>query len=254
MHLVAAGLTDVGREREHNEDNFCMLHEHQLFVVADGMGGHRAGDVASRLAVDEMKAYFQQANPRESTWPTSFDHALSIEENRLITAIQLSNRRIFEEGFRSRESSGMGTTIVSGLFCPDRGVLYIAHVGDSRAYRVRNKEISLLTRDHSLVNDYLLAMPELTQEQMQDLPRNVITRALGMQDLVAIDMLSEEIQPGDTYVFCSDGLTTMVPDEAIRDIVVQSSDVHDAARRLIQQANDNGGEDNVTALVVAVRE
>ncbi|MCU0693993.1 MAG: protein phosphatase 2C domain-containing protein, partial [Polyangiaceae bacterium] len=219
MHIVASGLTDVGLQREHNEDSFLVLRDHDLFIVADGMGGHRAGDVASRIATETMADFFRSTANEDVTWPYHFDTALTEEENRLLTGIRIANRQIFERSIRSREFQGMGTTMVSALFSGRSGRLYIGHVGDSRCYRVRGGEVRLMTRDHSLINDYLLAMPELTEEQKGELPKNVITRALGMQDHVVVDLQMDEPQHGDVYVLCSDGLSGMVPDEDILDIV-----------------------------------
>jgi len=134
--------------------------------------------------------------------------------------------------------------------------MYIGHVGDSRCYRVRSSQIQLLTRDHSLFNDYLLAMPDLTEEQRRELPKNVITRALGMQDQVAVDLQHDDSQPGDVYVLCSDGLSGMVTDEEILDIVQRASpaNMHEAPKKLIERANERGGEDNVTAVVIAIED
>src|SRR5690606_24684625 len=130
--------------------------------------------------------------------------------------------------------------------------MFIGHVGDSRAYRIRDGVIQQMTRDHSLVNDYLQAMPELTEEQKSELPKNVITRALGMQEQVTVDLQSDEVQPGDLYVLCSDGLSGMMDDEDILRIATETSDLHTICRRLINVANENGGEDNITAVVVRV--
>ena len=252
MRAVAAGLTDVGLQREHNEDSFTVLGEHELFVVADGMGGHRAGDVASRMATDSIAEFFRATANDDATWPFHFDSRLSEEENRLLTGIRLANRQIFEKSVRSRELQGMGTTVVGALFSPRKKKMYIGHVGDSRAYRVRGGEIVQMTRDHSLVNDYLLAMPELTEEQRGELPKNVITRALGMQDNVTVDLQSDDVRPGDTYVLCSDGLSGMIADAEILRVVTESDDLGAACRHLITMANEHGGEDNITAVLVRI--
>lgn len=252
MNFIAAGLSDVGLQREVNEDSFCILPEHRLFIVADGMGGHRAGDVASKMATHSISSFFQETSSAEdATWPFHFDPHLTVDENRLITGIKLANKRIFEASTKHREVHGMGTTVVGALFSKERGRLYIAHVGDSRAYRVRDGAIKLLTRDHSLVNDYLLVMPDMTDEQKDELPKNVITRALGMQDSVAVDLVPDEPEPGDRYVLCSDGLSGMVPDDEIGKIVLGcGEDAEKAAQTLVQKANANGGEDNVTVVVL----
>jgi serine/threonine protein phosphatase PrpC len=254
MRAVAAGLSDVGLQREHNEDSFVVLKEFDLFVVADGMGGHRAGDVASRIATETISEFFRTTATEDITWPFHFDTSLSEEENRLLTGIRVANRQIFDRSTRSREYHGMGTTVVSAMFSPTQQRMYIGHVGDSRCYRVRNGEIALLTRDHSLVNDYLLAMPDLTDEQKSELPKNVITRALGMQDSVVVDLQRDEPQSGDVYVLCSDGLSGMVSDDDIRIIVAGTSDVREACRRLIFRANERGGEDNITAVLVKIEQ
>jgi PPM family protein phosphatase len=252
MRAIAAGISDVGLQRDHNEDSFAILKEHRLFIVADGMGGHRAGDVASRLATEAIVDFFRAANNEDFTWPFQFDTRLSDEENRLLSGIRLANRQIIERSTRSRECQGMGTTVVGALFSPKKHKMFIGHVGDSRAYRIRNHQIRQMTRDHSLVNDYLLAMPELTEEQKSELPKNVITRALGMQEQVAVDIQSDDAELGDLYVLCSDGLSGMVEDQEILDVVTAAPDVETACRRLVALANEHGGEDNITALIVRI--
>jgi protein phosphatase len=254
MRAVAAGLSDVGLQREHNEDSFVVLQDYDLFVVADGMGGHRAGDVASRIATETISEFFRTTANEDVTWPFHFDTNLSEEENRLLTGIRVANRQIFERSTKSREYHGMGTTVVGAMFSPKKQRMYIGHVGDSRCYRIRGGKISLLTRDHSLINDYLLAMPDLTDEQKSELPKNVITRALGMQDHVVVDLQHDDPQPGDIYVLCSDGLSGMVTDEDIEVIVTSTDDVRDACIRLIQRANERGGEDNITAVLIKIEE
>ena len=146
----------------------------------------------------------------------------------------------------------MGTTVVGALFNGKKCKMFIGHVGDSRAYRVRGGQIQQMTRDHSLVNDYLLAMPELTDEQKSELPKNVITRALGMQDQVTVDLQSDDAVPGDTYVLCSDGLSGMIEDDEILEVVKQHDDLDAACKRLIAMANEHGGEDNITAVIVKI--
>ncbi len=252
MRAIAAGLSDVGLQREHNEDSFVVLSEHDLFVVADGMGGHRAGDVASKLATETISEFFRSTANEDVTWPFHFDTNLSEEENRLLTGIRVANRQIFERSSRSRECHGMGTTVVGAMFSPRKRRMYIGHVGDSRCYRIRNGSITLLTRDHSLINDYLLAMPDLTEEQRSELPKNVITRALGMHDQVVVDLQHDDPRSGDVYVLCSDGLSGMVEDEEILSLVKERSDIGEVCAALIAKANEHGGEDNVTAVVIKI--
>jgi len=254
MRAIASGLTDVGLQREHNEDSFLVLVEHGLFIVADGMGGHRAGDVASRLAVDSIGEFFRSFGGEDATWPFHMDTTMSEAENRLVASIRVANRQIFEKSIRSRELRGMGTTVVGALFSESDGRMYIGHVGDSRCYRFRDGELRLMTRDHSLINDYLLAMPELSAEQQAELPKNVITRALGMQEHVMVDVQADESWPGDVYLLCSDGLSGMVPDEILLEIVGSTTDPDAICERLIETANDFGGEDNITAIVIRIEE
>ncbi|HEY6728423.1 MAG TPA: Stp1/IreP family PP2C-type Ser/Thr phosphatase [Polyangiaceae bacterium] len=242
----------MGLQRDHNEDSFAILNEQELFIVADGMGGHRAGDVASRLATDAIVDFFKATASDDVTWPFHFDARLSEEENRLLTGIRLANRQIVEQSVRARECHGMGTTVVGALFSSRKRKMFIGHVGDSRAYRVRKGEITQMTRDHSLVNDYLLAMPELTEEQRSELPKNVITRALGMQDQVTVDLQADDVQPGDVYLLCSDGLSGMIEDDEILGVVSDQPDLDIACRRLIALANEHGGEDNITAVIVKI--
>ena len=257
MNFIAAGLSDVGLQREHNEDSYCILSKHRLFVVADGMGGHRAGDVASHMATTEITAFFDatSADGDGVEWPAEEDARLTPDQNRLVSAVKLANQRIFQASAGNRSVQGMGTTVVGALFNRDDRNMHIAHVGDSRAYRVRGGDITQLTRDHSLLNDYLLVMPNMTDAQRERLPSNVITRALGMQDGVPVDVSVEHVEPGDVYVLCSDGLNGMVSDDRILDIVHGAgADVETTAKALVAQANENGGEDNTTVVVVRITE
>jgi serine/threonine protein phosphatase PrpC len=197
MKITSKGLSDVGLAREHNEDSFEISEDFQLFIVADGMGGHRAGDVASQMATESMLAFFRATQAEDTTWPFHFDPTMSVDENRLMTSIKVANRKIYETSVRNREVRGMGTTVVSAVLSRRRPRVYVAHVGDSRCYRIRGGQIKQLTRDHSLLNDYLLFMPEMTRERQDEIPKNVITRALGMQDAVVVDLLSEVTENGD---------------------------------------------------------
>ncbi len=252
MRVIAAGQSDVGLQREHNEDSFAVLVRHGLYVVADGMGGHRAGDVASRMATEALTAFFDSTAREDATWPFQYDPSLTAEENRLLTGIKVANKSVYEASARNPEHRGMGTTVVGVLVAAGTGRIYVGHVGDSRCYRVRDGEIEQLTQDHSLINEYLRAMPDLTEAQKDELPRNVITRALGMTEGVLVDLLTDETRPGDCYILCSDGLSGMISDAEIHQSVAAHEDPEDACRDLIRRANDRGGEDNVTAVVVRV--
>jgi len=254
MELEAVGLTDVGLEREHNEDAFLLMPEADLVLVADGMGGHRAGDVASGLAVSTIAEFFRASESGDSTWPYRFDPTITFEENRLLTAIQLANAAILRQARSQSQQQGMGTTVVALIGSRTRGRFYICHVGDSRAYRIRNDSIEQLTVDHSLYNEYAQTMPELGEERLAALPRNVITRALGMQEEVKVDLKQVEAQVNDIYLLCSDGLSSMVPDARILSTLHESEyDLEKSLRGLVTCALEAGGEDNVTVVLNRVK-
>ncbi len=248
LRIEVAGQTDVGRKRTHNEDSFAILAEHGLYVVADGMGGHASGEVASKMAVDTLQEFFAStADDPERTWPYKMDRSKGYEENRLVTGIKLSNLRIYEQAQRNAKQRGMGTTLAA-LFAVEDGV-YVAHVGDSRIYRIRDGKIEQLTEDHSLLNDYK-KMKHLTDEEIANFPhKNVIVRALGMKDTVKVDTRFENPRAGDTMLLCSDGLCGPVTDEAMLDIVTNTRDLAACTHRLIEAANENGGPDNITCVL-----
>src|SRR5690606_5470407 len=240
LRIEVAGQTDVGRKRTHNEDNFAILAEYGLYAVADGMGGHASGEIASKMAVDTLEEFFAATcEDPERTWPYKMDRSKGYEENRLITGIKLCNLRIYEQAQRNPKQRGMGTTLAA-FFAVEDGI-YIAHVGDSRVYRIRDRRIELLTEDHSLLNDYR-RMKRLTDEEIANFPhKNVIVRALGMKDTVKVDTRFELPQEDDILLLCSDGLCGPVPDAALLDIVLKNPDLPTAAQRLIEAANENGG-------------
>jgi PPM family protein phosphatase len=249
FRIEVAGETNVGRKRNHNEDNFAIMSDFGLFLVADGMGGHASGEVASKMAVDAMHEFFSQtADDPERTWPYKMDRTKGYEENRMITGIKLANLRIYETAQRESRRRGMGTTFV-GIFTANDGV-YVAHVGDSRVYRFRDGKLEMLTEDHSLLNDYI-KMKRLTAEEIANFPhKNVIVRALGMKDTVKVDTRFEVPAVDDVYLLCSDGLSGPVTDEEIASILGEHRDLTVAASKLIERANEHGGPDNVTTVLV----
>jgi len=207
------------------------------------------------MATESISEFFSSTEGEDSTWPFHFDPQRTYEENRLIAGVKLANRRIFEASAENLDVQGMGTTVVGLVFSATRDKVYIGHVGDSRCYRLRDDEFDLLTRDHSLVNDYRQAMPHLTEEQMAELPRNVITRALGMQESVVVDIQSDRPHQGDIYLLCSDGLSEAVTDdEILESLAPHQDDLDHATEELIALANVNGGDDNITVVLVAVDE
>jgi PPM family protein phosphatase len=227
-------VTDAGRRRRTNEDAF--VAEPPLFAVADGMGGAQAGEVASRLAAAAFRDY-HEADDLPS-------------ERRLEAIIQEANRRIYERAQDDVQASGMGTTVTAAALGGDG--IAVGHVGDSRAYRIHGSQLEQLTEDHSLVGD-LIRSGRLTPEEAGSHPqRSVITRALGTDPEVDVDIFSVDAGPGDVFLLCSDGLTTMVSEDEILRIVRESRDLDSAARALVKAANRRGGEDNVTVVLFAV--
>src|SRR5262249_19951523 len=249
MKIRYAAKTDVGMKRTHNEDYFSLIEDEQLFIVADGMGGHASGEVASKMAADAVSEFYQRTKDEDATWPYKMDRQLSYIENRLVCGIKLANYRIYEAASRDLRYKGMRTTIVAALVNGEK--IYIAHVGDSRAYRLRNGSIHQITRDHSLLEDYKDAKPDMTDEEQRNFPhKNVITRALGMRDSVQVDIKHEMIQDGDVFLLCSARLSGMVEDPAILQIVQPSAALERAVAELVDQANRAGGTDNITALLL----
>ncbi len=229
-----AAASDAGRTRRRNEDAYAV--EPPLFVVADGMGGARAGEVASRLAV----AAFREFHEADELEP----------EARLAAIVQEANRRIYERATADVNASGMGTTITAALVEGDQ--VAVGHVGDSRAYLLRESAFEQLTDDHSLVAD-LMRSGQLTPEEAEAHPqRSVITRALGTDLDVDVDTFSLELRPDDVFLLCSDGLTTMLSDEDIAELVAGRPTLAEAAKALVSAANRRGGEDNITVVLARV--
>jgi protein phosphatase len=252
LKIVHAGLSDVGRKREHNEDSFIIVDEDSLFVVADGMGGHAAGEVASRIAVNAIADFIASTRrDAEITWPYEYDTKLSVASNRLKTSIRIANQKIIDTIAQRRDLEGMGTTLVSVLLSDVTAC--VAHVGDSRSYHVRGDVLTQITGDHSWVNEQI-KLGFLSKEDAGRHPfRNVVTRALGSKEDVQVDLVEQPLEPGDTILLCSDGLNTMIDDQAIRQTLIEAkTDMQQATRSLIEQANANGGEDNVTAVIIHV--
>ncbi|MCB9522758.1 MAG: Stp1/IreP family PP2C-type Ser/Thr phosphatase [Myxococcales bacterium] len=250
MKLTSAGRTHVGMKRAHNEDSLRLFREENLFIVADGMGGHASGEVASQMSVETLAEFFRAtAEDDEITWPYKMDKGRKYEENRVVTGVKLSNRRIFEAASRDSKLKGMGTTIVVTFFVND--TCYIGHVGDSRVYRMRNGVLEQLTEDHSLLNDYI-KMRQLTPEEIEAFPhKNVIVRALGMKETVQVDVMHEQPVTGDVYLLCSDGLSGMVSDDDMAKILNgEGDDLDEKCERLIDAANKAGGTDNITVILV----
>jgi protein phosphatase len=249
--IKAYGLTDVGRKRKHNEDAFASDVNEGLFIVADGMGGHAAGEVASKITVETIGEFIAATRQKEeATWPFKYNHELDFNSNRLAVAIEKANERVMAAVAAQPWLKGMGTTVVAGLL--NEKLLSLAHVGDSRAYLFRDGQLSRLTDDHSWVHEQVTA-GILTEEEAKTHPlKNVVTRALGGGPSVSPDLQELVFSPGDRYLFCSDGLTTMVGDEEILDTAASVKDTQALCQKLVDMANEKGGVDNITVVVVDI--
>ena len=249
MEIKAYGLTHVGRQRQHNEDSYLVADEAKLFLVADGMGGHAAGEIASRIAVDSISEFILHTKEDDGTWPHAYDEHFKRSTNRLMAAVRLANTRVLEAMRKDARLRGMGTTVVACL--AEGETMSVAHVGDSRAYMIRNNQLQRITNDHSWVFEQVQA-GMLTEAEAEKHPlRNVITRALGGALQVTPDASEIEVKEGDVFLLCSDGLTGMVPEDEILKVVTQSNgDLEKACQKLIEEANERGGLDNVTAILV----
>ncbi|WP_437493091.1 protein phosphatase 2C domain-containing protein [Sorangium sp. So ce1014] len=251
---VAAAVTDVGRQRKHNEDNILVKSELGLFVVADGMGGHNAGNVASALATKSLDNFFEATRAGILPGPVPVDEQeLDPEARRVVAAIRKANHDVFVISNTYTQHQGMGSTVVAAYVSRATEQIHVGHVGDSRCYRIRLGEIEQLTKDHSLINDALALKPDLSPDELARLPKNIITRALGMKDGVKVDIRSERIQLGDAFLLCSDGLSGMVSEQQMLDVLDITQDPQEACELLIEMANDAGGTDNISALIIRIQ-
>lgn len=234
--VTAVGLTNPGLKRKHNEDAYATLENHHLFVIADGMGRHAAGEIASQLCVDAITEAFNSGSfgpPMEPNLPR--------RAARLRGAIQLANTRILSAAKENDAYAGMGTTVVSAYFSPNNQRVYIGHVGDSRCYRLRGDKLTQLTTDHTLGAAGIVGKSAA-----------VLSRAVGIEENVEVDVTMESPLPGDIYLLCSDGLSRMVGDEDIKATLEREKDLQNATKVLIEKANALGGRDNITTILVRV--
>ncbi|MCQ2526413.1 MAG: Stp1/IreP family PP2C-type Ser/Thr phosphatase [Lachnospiraceae bacterium] len=238
--LTSFSRTDIGNTRKLNQDYIYTTQDKignltNLFIVADGMGGHAAGDYASRTAVETIVKYIENSFEKNSL--------------KLLTkAVETANNEVYTEALLNRRLEGMGTTIVAATFVGR--YLQAINVGDSRLYIIRDKEIRQVSVDHSLVEE-MIKSGGIAREQARNHPdKNIITRAVGVKSTVEPDTYTEELKNGDYVLLCSDGLTNMVPDEEIAEIIVKEEKVDEAVKKLIEKANENGGRDNISAMLV----
>ncbi|XYH96527.1 PP2C family protein-serine/threonine phosphatase [Sorangium sp. So ce1128] len=253
LAIEAAAQSHVGRRRRHNEDCFAALPYLGLFMVADGLGGNAAGEVASRMAIEVVKSCFEEEDTLEDTWPYGAARPHHRDEVRLVLSVRRANRAIYEASRQQDAMRGMATTFAGVLLAP--GAAYIAHVGDSRVYRMRAGTLERLTRDHTLREELLrerdgdgaLEVIEALSDRA-----NAVTRALGCDESVAIESRVEPTLPGDLFLVCSDGLWGPVPEGRIAGVLGTHHDLSLAAGLLIDLANERGGPDNVTCVLARV--
>lgn len=250
MQLASFGLTDVGKKRNRNEDSYLINEKLKLFLVADGMGGHSGGEYASKLAAKTIEEILLGiSSDPEATVISGVNTDEADHGDRLRYAIEVASGKIYDKALFDSTLKGMGTTTVAALF-HDREA-YIANVGDSRAYMIHANKLKQLTTDHSLVSEQLQAGFISKGEVKGHKLKNIITRSVGYQEDVEIDVKKYDLHMGDKIMLCSDGLCNMVDDDEIQKIVVADS-IQKAAKKLIERANENGGDDNVTVLLVEV--
>ena len=248
LKVASAGLTDVGRKRDHNEDSYLIDDELQLYVVADGMGGHAGGGTASRIAVETIDRELRSA--RAST-EDPFRAEVPLQDSPLPDAIRnavgSACQAIFTAAQEDPRLAGMGTTVIALLVKGDQA--FFAHVGDSRAYLIRGELIQQISEDHSLVNEQIKAGMITPEEAKHSRYKNIITRSVGFEEEVQVDVMGLTLQPGDTFLLCSDGLANMVDDEELRQ-VIDATPLERAPEKLVEMANERGGDDNITVIVV----
>ncbi|BAU48465.1 protein phosphatase [Sulfurifustis variabilis] len=242
-HVIMTGLSDRGRMREGNEDAIATRPELGFAVLADGMGGHRAGEVASRMAVDIVARHLAENLP-----PGNGD---AVAEPVVSEAIRLANNAIYDAAQERPECQGMGSTIVVVLFSAQK--LYVGHVGDSRLYRLHDGRLEQLTQDHSVIQELVNRGLFTPEEARQSVAKNLVTRALGVEPGVVPDISERRLSAGDVYLLCSDGLNDVLADDEIAGILDQHRDDLDAAaRRMVERANEHGGPDNISVILARV--
>lgn len=248
LKLAVYGISDVGLSREHNEDNINWDIDMGLVMLADGMGGHNAGEVASELAVNSIHDAL-----RDVLTPEMLETKVIKCEDAVRESVVYANEEIFEQAQERVECAGMGTTVVLTLF--HENYITWANVGDSRIYRLRNAELKQITQDHSLVQEMVDNGYLSEEEALISTSRNLITRALGIAPEVEVDVTTEELDEDDVFLMCSDGLTDLVSDKEILDTILEnSSDMEIAIKKLVELANEKGGTDNISVILITLHE
>lgn len=250
---TAAGLIDIG-QREHNEDHVLLRSELGLYLLADGAGGHNAGNVASALATTTVANVFETSAASLGHRPEIDPFGMWTMARRLAAAIQRANAEVIGVARKTEKYKGMGTTIVALAFEPAGDVVHVAHVGDSRAYRLRGGLLEPLTEDHSLIVDVLETHPDIEDHLLAKMPRHVVTRAIGMEETVRVPVRSLRALAGDVYLMCSDGVSDVLDDGRIEELLSEPRAPEAQARTIIEAALAAGAQDNLAAVVVECHE
>jgi len=250
LAISGAGSTDRGRRRELNEDRILVRDDLRVYAVCDGAGGHNAGEVAAALAVRSIASQVASTAQNARRQPEFDRFGLPAGARRISAAVHRANQDIIAISRVSDQHRGMGTTCVSTLFSPRSGLVHVANVGDSRCYRLRARHLELLTQDHSLLTDVVENRPDLDDAALERLPRNLITRALGVEEELRVSVRSHAVLGGDRYLLCSDGLHTVVDAEHMAEILTSTAPRDEVSKSLVEAANHRGGPDNIAVVVV----
>ncbi|MGE4089349.1 MAG: PP2C family serine/threonine-protein phosphatase [Candidatus Binatia bacterium] len=255
MSICGALRTDTGKVRAKNEDASGFFPEAAFFIVADGMGGHMGGEVASTLTVETMHVALQETQGEDLTPITTQNGWCSVAGRRLFLALQRANHKVFEKSQQDPSLNGMGTTVAAVLFDRDESVASICHVGDSRVYRIRNHQIECLTEDHSLVQQ-LLREGKIRPQDVKTSPhRHILTQAVGVGPLVQPTVRLERPETGDIYLLCSDGIHGVIDDDMLLQLTLQNyPDLQKTCDALVNLANERGGRDNSTVILLSYDE
>ncbi len=247
--IQSAACTDPGRKRESNQDYFLLDPEHDLYLLADGMGGHAAGDTAARVAAVAVDDFIHEAiESSQMTWPFGFNPNASFESNALSTSIRIADRQVRRAAQEDESLEGMGTTLVAAWIVEQR--LLFSHLGDSRLYLIRSGEMRQLTEDHSVVQEQVRLGRIRRMDAWEHPNRNVVTKALGVGPAADPALAEEALQSNDLLLLCSDGLSDLLRDSEILDLAGASSELEGACRSLVDSANQAGGDDNITVVLV----
>jgi PPM family protein phosphatase len=248
--IESFALTDTGCVRTDNQDRVLTDHSLNLFVVADGMGGHQHGEMAAELAISTVQYYTESSQDRfDITWPFGYNFELSVDANRLVTGIQLANRQVWNHGQQSPECAGMGTTVAAVLLSEGRAV--IGNVGDTRVYLFRNNDLKQISYDDTFVNAFAQQVGADVEDMANHPMRNVLTQAAGSQSAVDVHIVEQQLETADLYLICSDGLYGVIGNAAIRSILGGGEYLEGTAVRLKEAARARGGPDNISVVLIS---